>query len=102
MTAFMTALSRRPLHVASRIAAGVLGGYLFTWGFTTLGIALLLIAGMPFGDAKTLAYLLAFLVFLVAFCWTFAAARLARVWVVLAGGGGAMTAAAWLLTRASA
>ena len=93
----MTATSMR---IASRVAASLLGGYAFTWGFTVLGIALLLVAGMSYHDAQTLAYLLAFLVFLVAFCWTFAAARLAWVWGVLAGGGAAMTGAAWLLSRA--
>ena len=85
------------LHVASRIAAGVLGGWAFAWGFVVLGIALLMRAGMPYGDAQTLTYLLAFLVYLVVFCWAFASARLARVWLVLAGGGGAMTALGWWL-----
>ena len=37
--------------------------------------------------------LLAFLVFLVCFCWAFAAASVARVWIVLAGGGALMTGA---------
>jgi hypothetical protein len=88
-------------HIAARIAASVFGGYAFCWGIVTLGIALLLIAGMPYGEAQTLLYLLAFLVFLVAFCWSFAAASLARVWTVLAGGGAAMTAVAWVLSRAA-
>ena len=47
-----------------------------------------------------MAYLLAFLIFLACFCWSYAAASLARVWAVLLGGGAAMTGAAWLLTRA--
>ncbi len=88
-----------PWHIASRVAASLLGGYAFVWGFATLGVALMLRAGMPYDDAQTLAYLLAFLVFLAAFCWSFAAASLARVWLTLAAGGAAMTAAAWLLTR---
>lgn len=87
-------------HIALRVAAGVFGTYAFAWGFVTLGIALLLIAGMPYGEARTLAYLLAFLVMLVGFCWAFAAASLARVWLVLGGGGIAMSAAAWWLLRA--
>lgn len=87
------------LHVASRVAASLLGGYAFVWGFATLGISLLVAAGMAYDEAQTLIYLLAFLVFLAAFCWTFAAASLARVWAVLAGGGAAMSAAAWALSR---
>ncbi len=88
-----------PLHIAFRIAASLLGGYAFVWGFTVLTIALAIAAGMDYDDARTLAYLLAFLVFLTAFCWTFAAQSLARAWTVLAGGGSAMTAIAWLMTR---
>ena len=84
-------------HVALRIAASLGGGYLFTWGFVSLGIVLLMQAGMPFGDARTLIHLLAFLVFLGMFCWAFAAAGLLRVWAVLCGGGGVMTGAAWWL-----
>ena len=88
------------LHVASRVAASLLGGYAFVWGCVTLGIALLLATGMDYDNARTLCNLLAFLVFLVCFCWAFAAASLARVWGVLAGGGALMTGAAWLLLGA--
>ncbi len=93
-----TSLSRS--SIVSRIAASMLGGYVFVWGFVTLGIALLLAAGMSFEDAHHLIYLLAFLVFLTCFCWAFAAASLARVWAVLAGGGAVMSVAAWFLSRA--
>lgn len=87
------------LHTASRIAAAVFGGWAFTWGLVSLGIVLLVAAGMPFGDARTLLYLLAFLVFLTLFCWAFAAASLARVWLVLGGGALSMTFAAWAIAR---
>jgi len=92
-------MPRTAAHVVSRVAASLMGGYVFTWGFVVLAIALLIAAGASYHLAETLAYLLAFLVFLTAFCWAFAAARVTRVWGVLAGGGAAMTAAAWLLTR---
>jgi hypothetical protein len=94
----VSTLSR--LHIVSRIAAGMLGGYAFTWGFIALGIGLLFAAGMPFHDAESLSYMLAFLIFLIAFLWAFAATSLARVWLVLAGGGALMTGAAWLVQRA--
>ena len=86
-------------EVVSRIAAGVLGGYAFIWGFTTLTIALALTARLSYGVAQTTAYLLAFLLFLGAFLWAFSARRVALVWAVLGGGGVLMTAAAWALTR---
>jgi hypothetical protein len=88
-----------PLPIASRVAASLLGSYAFVWGFTTLGTVLGVAAGMPFGDAQTLLYLLAFLVFVTCFCWTYVEASAARVWSVLLGGGAAMTGAGWLLSR---
>jgi hypothetical protein len=87
------------LHIASRVAASLLGGYAFVWGFATFGISLGVAAGLAYDEARTLIHLLAFLVFLAAFCWAFAAASLPRVWAVLAGGGAAMTGAAWALSR---
>lgn len=92
--------TRTRAHVISRTAASLLGSYAFVWGFTSLGIALGVSTGMAYDEAQTLLFLLAFLVFLVCFCWAFAAAELVRVWAVLAGGGAFMTVAAWLLSRA--
>ena len=89
----------RWLQITTRVAAGIAGGWAFVWGFVTLGIATLLRAGMSYQDAMTLAYLLAFLVYLVAFCWAFATTSATRAWVVLAGGGAAMTGLAWALLR---
>ena len=96
----MAGSSASRLHVVSRIAAGVLGGYAFTWGFIALGIGLLFAAGMPFHDAEALCYIIAFILFLVVFLWAFSAGSLARVWAVLAGGGAAMAGATWLVQRA--
>lgn len=96
----MTTRSRPRAFLISRIAASLLGGYGFTWGFTTLGIAVLLRAGWPYADAQTLLHLLAFLVFLALFCWAYAAASLRRVWAVLAGGALLMTIAGGWLARA--
>lgn len=95
----MSSVPLTRLHVTSRVAASLFGAYAFVWGFATLGISLLVAAGMAYDEARTLIFLLAFLVFLAAFCGAFATASLARVWAVLAGGGAAMTAAAWALSR---
>lgn len=80
--------------VTLRIAAALLGGYAFTWGFVSLGVAVTFAAGMAFHDAEHMSYLLGFLIYLVAFLWAFAARSLKRVWAVLAGGGAAMAVAA--------
>jgi hypothetical protein len=88
------------LQLFSRVAASLLGGYAFVWGFVTLGVSLAVAAGMGYGEAQTLLFLLAALVFLVCFCWAFAAHGSGRVWAVLAGGGALMTSLAWLITRA--
>jgi hypothetical protein len=95
-------MERLVVSIVSRIAAAIFGGYAFIWGFTTLLIALALSLRLPYGDAQTTAYLLAFLVFLGAFLWAFTARRVAVVWLVLAGGGATMTALAWALTRPAA
>jgi hypothetical protein len=87
------------LHVVSRVAASLLGGYAFVFGFTTLGVAVGVSVGMDYHDAEALFFLLAFLVFLLCFFWAFAALRLAQVWAVLAGGGALLTVAGWLVTR---
>ena len=90
---------QRWLPLSSRIGSALLGGYVFVWGFTSLVVALNLVMGGNYDEGLTLAYMLAFLVFVVAFLWAFAAASLMRVWLILAGGGMAMTAAAWMLTQ---
>lgn len=92
----------RAAAIVSRILAAVVGGWGFTWGFVTLGIALLVAGSMTYHDAQTLMFLLAFLVYLAFFLWTFSEASLARVWLVLAGGGAAMTGLAWWITQSLA
>jgi hypothetical protein len=87
--------------IAYRLAAALLGGYAFTRGLVALGVAGLVALGWEFHEAETAMLLLAFLLFLPVFLWAFAAASLARVWIVLLGGAGVMTAAArglqWVL-----
>jgi len=87
------------LPLVSRIGASLLGGYLFVWGFTVAAIMLASLAGMSYEDARTLAYLLAFLVYLAVFLWAFAERHLLRVWLRLAGGGSLLSALAWCLAR---
>lgn len=87
--------------MVSRVAAGLLGGWVLVWGFVTLGIALLLKAGMPYGDARALVYLLAFLVFPVAICGAIAVRTATRAWLSTFVPGLAMTSLAWWLTRAA-
>jgi hypothetical protein len=88
-----------PARVVSRVAAALVGGWTFTWGFVSLAITGLVALGWPYSEAHTAAMLPAFIVYLVALCWAFAAASLTRVWVVLASGAVVMTAAAWLLQQ---
>lgn len=96
MATTITASTSR-LAIASRIAAAVLGGYAFCWGFVALAVAGLYALGMAFHDAEHLGAILAFLLYLGAFCWAFVTPRPWRAWAVLVGGGGAMAAAASLL-----
>lgn len=91
------AASPSPAHVIGRIGAGLLGSWVWTWGFAALGITSLVAIGQPYAEAHMAVMLLAFLVFLAAFCWAFAARNLARVWFTLIGGGAAMTGLGWML-----
>ncbi|MGV8836282.1 iron uptake protein [Cellvibrio sp.] len=84
-------------QVSSRIAAAILGGYAFTWGLMALAVALLFAAGMEFHDAEHLGYIIGFLVYLTVFLWAFASRSLVRIWLLLAGGGGAMALMASLI-----
>jgi hypothetical protein len=95
----MTSSALGRSQIVSRIAASLLGGYAFVWGVCALGIVLGLALGIPYGEVQTLCFMLAFLIFLVCFCWAFAAESVVRVWAVLAGGGALMTGAAWLISR---
>ena len=83
--------------LALRIGAAVLGGYAFCWGFIAFAMAGLFGLGMKFHDAEHLAAMLAFLVYLGVFCWAFVVRSVWRAWIVLAGGGALLAAAASLL-----
>jgi hypothetical protein len=86
-----------PVALPLRLAAALLGGYAFVWGFVTLGIASLSAFGMGYDDAWMLMMMLAFLVYLGAILWAFAARSLLRVWLVFGAGAAAMSLAAlWL------
>jgi len=89
-----------PLALLSRIAAAILGGYAFCWGFVAIAHSGLYALGMSFHDAEHLSAILGVLFFLVVFLWTFAARRVGLCWAVLLGGGGLMTGAAALIQRA--
>lgn len=86
-------------HLAFRIAASLLGGYAFVWGFIALMHAALYALGMPFHDAEALASILGFLTYLTVFLWGFAARNLNHVWLLLAGGGATMAIVASLIQR---
>ena len=81
-------------QIVSRTAAALLGGYVFAWGFIALGVAGMFAAGMSFHDAEHLFSMLALLLYLVVFLWSFAARGMRVVWLVLVGGGALMTALA--------
>lgn len=91
--------ARPGLPLIFRVGAALIGGYAFVWGFTSLIVAGTLAVGGDYDEGLTLAYMLAFLVYVAVFLWSFASQHLARVWLSLAGGGAAMTAGAWWLAQ---
>ncbi len=90
-------ISQAALQTTNRVIAAILGGYAFTWGFSVLGIATMVALGIDFHEAETAISLVAFLVFLGLFLWTFAANSMIRVWLVLAGGAGVMMSVGLML-----
>ncbi|MEM7018798.1 MAG: hypothetical protein AAF512_15840 [Pseudomonadota bacterium] len=74
----------------------IIGGYLFTASLTTL-LALFSTWLMPRAEAAVLMGMLAFVIYLVVLIWAFAEPRLARLWLVLIGGGLFCAALTYLL-----
>lgn len=88
-----------PFALVSRIAAAFVGGWAFAWGFVIVCLAAGRHAGLSYTDAQTLAWLLAFPLYVATICWSFAARSGVRAWGVLAGGGALLTLAGrWLMT----
>ena len=89
---------RKHLSILQHLITALFGGYLFTWGVTTLGVTALVAVGVDFHEAETSLLLLAFLIFLAVFLWAFSVTLL-RAAAVLGGGAVFMTAAALGLQR---
>lgn len=97
-TATPTITVRWPaFSIVSRVGAAILGSYVLAWGFTALGSMLLVRSGVARSEAVMSATMLAFVVYLIAALWAFAARRVGYVWLVLAGGGSLMTVLAYWL-----
>lgn len=86
------------LSGVNRFAASLIGGYLFTYGFTALATLAGFGAGLPFSEARALAWMLGALVYLGAILWAFVPPTAMRAWLVLAGGGAVMGAMACALS----
>ena len=92
--------SLRALALVARVVASVFGSYAFAWGFAASGVAALVGLGVNYHDAEMGVIMVAFLVFLGLFLWSFATASIARVWAVLAAGAALLFTAAWAIQRA--
>ncbi len=84
-------ITQRGSDTFLRVLGSLLGAYVFSWRISALGTVLLVALGVAYDTAHSLFMLLAFLVFLGVFLWAFAAEKLAQVWLVLVGGGTAMS-----------
>ncbi len=79
------------------LVAALVGGYVFTWGFTVAGITLLVMLGSSFHTAETAMLLLAFPVFLAIFLAGFTCLYPVRAWLEQLLAGTVMTVAAQVL-----
>ncbi len=84
----------------AHLATTLVGSFAFTWGFVALGVAGLVALGVDYHEAEVSLMLLAVLVFLPLFLWSFASSRPGWVRALLFGSAGVMTAIAWTLQRA--
>lgn len=91
--------SRKGFTVARHLILSLVGSFTFAWGFVAVCVAGLVALGVDFHEAEILMLLLAFLVFLSLFLWSFAASRPWRVTMFLYGSAALMTSAAWALQR---
>ncbi|MCB1755924.1 MAG: iron uptake protein [Gammaproteobacteria bacterium] len=73
--------------LGNRIAASLLGSYVFCWGLISLGVAGLYAAGLDYHDAEAVSMMIGLIAFLVAFLGSFAASRISQVWGILLGSG---------------
>lgn len=87
------------ITMVNRIVVSLLGGYVFTWGFTAFGMAGLVALGVNFHEAETTMMLLAILLYLPLFLWAFASPHLSRVWIIIVGGAALMLALAWAIQQ---
>jgi hypothetical protein len=87
-------------EITARVAAAVFGSYAFSWGFAAAGVAALVGPGVEYHDAEMGVLMLALLVFLGLFLWSFVVSSTYRLWAVLAGGASLLFAAAWAIQRA--
>lgn len=92
--------SRNGVALLSHVAGVLIGSFAFTWGFVALGVAGLVALGVDYHEAEVALMLLAFLVFLPLFLWSFASPRRGRVLVLLFGGTAFLVSAAWAIQRA--
>jgi hypothetical protein len=90
---------RHALLAANRFAAAIIGGYIFAYGFTAFATLSGFGLGLPLSDAQSLAWMTGTLVYLGAIVWAFVPRSTGFAWIVLGGGGVALGATAWLLSR---
>lgn len=84
----------------SRVLAGIFGSYALAWGFVASGAMFGFACGLSLDEARRLASMLGLLVYLGAFCWSFVAASVLRIWLWLLGAGALLTFAGALAARA--
>ncbi len=79
------------------ILTAIVCGYVFTWGFITLGVTGLVFIGIDFHTAEISLYMLAFIIYTIIFLWFFTFKKLWYAGVVFLSCGLLMTLAGYSL-----
>ena len=100
----LSARSLIPFHgrlaLTRCLVTALVGSFAFTWGLVALSVSGLVALSVDYHEAEVALMLLAFLVFLPLFLWSFASPRQGRVMALLFGGAAFMVSAAWAIQRA--
>lgn len=93
----MSRINTKEIYAFIYVIAAIIGGYVFTWGFVSLGVTALVYLGVDFHTAELGMFMLAIIIYTFIFLWFFSLKSRFLGWLTLFGGGALMTLAGYSL-----